>query len=251
MLYRLRVLPNSNVELAVLAKVYCPTVVVGRSTQAIKLEDERLTPRNGRISTSREPGDAVASRVAARRSLRIVDIDEAVRRKVRAKRNTQQAALTRRVDPALDVQERLRQQLAVLDDTQRPPFLGHEQATIRRELHRGRPRKTSSDLTLRKAVRKRCGPGRRSPENQERQQRRQKGRDADQTRPTPAQRFRHPQSLRNTVKSHSPARCSEWISSRLSDSRVENYSESHHRDENLRHTESLVSTPKGYQLSRL
>lgn len=72
------VLTHTHIELAVLAEVYSPSVVVCSTAEVVQPEDELLTTRNDSITISGDANHPVVGRSGDRRPLRVVDIDVVV-----------------------------------------------------------------------------------------------------------------------------------------------------------------------------
>ncbi len=144
----IRVLADRDVQLAVWSEMHRAAVVVGGSAQVVEVHQHDLAAGRGDVAVGGEAADAVVNR---RGSRRVVHVHEAIRREIRIERDAQKAALSARIDG--DGQERGRQQRAILDDTQLPALLAHEQAAIRSERHRGRIRQPGDERLVREAAR--------------------------------------------------------------------------------------------------
>src|SRR3954470_18617795 len=85
------------------------TVVIGRAAEIVELEDRQRT-RHGHVSLGPKSNDLVVGRKAVRRE---VEINETVRTELGIERNSQQAALARRV--GVHRHKRVRKQHALFD----------------------------------------------------------------------------------------------------------------------------------------
>lgn len=103
-------------------------VVVG-GPERLEIQQDVLA-RCRHVTVGDEAAHAV---VHGRRGGRVVEVNEAVRRKLRVERDAEQSALTRRIDGQRH--ERVRQKDAVLDDAKRAVLLADEEAPVRSKGH--------------------------------------------------------------------------------------------------------------------